>query len=71
MDDHNWIKSANEEVKVVPKKKPHDDLESDDSTVTLIEKREEFKKYADFRERFNDVFKELDFDDKSSSKNNH
>lgn len=31
----------------------------------MIEKKEEFKRYSDFRERFNDVFRELDFEDTS------
>ena len=31
----------------------------------MLEKKEEFKRYSDFREKFSDVFKELDFEDTS------
>ncbi len=31
----------------------------------MLEKKQEFKRYSDFREKFSDVFKELDFEDTS------
>ena len=41
IDCKDWSKPVNEKVKVVHKKVPDDDAESDDSTVTLTDGRKE------------------------------